>query len=105
MAMPKKPMIYIVESIAGGKPPVEPRNGKPALTPDRKHNHQRRIEMRSFLRLICSTAILSLGIVSTPAWSADIPCDTAKLIVPWKAGGGTDVDTPSSDHTTLFTHV
>lgn len=26
-----------------------------------------------------------------PAHAADIPCDTAKLIVPWKAGGGTHV--------------
>ncbi|MEH6632870.1 MAG: tripartite tricarboxylate transporter substrate binding protein [Halopseudomonas aestusnigri] len=32
----------------------------------------------------------TLGLASQ-ATAADIPCDTAKLIVPWKAGGGTDV--------------
>lgn len=29
--------------------------------------------------------------VALPATAADIPCDTAKLIVPWKAGGGTHI--------------
>ena len=29
--------------------------------------------------------------MSGPAMAADIPCKTAKLIVPWKAGGGTHV--------------
>jgi tripartite-type tricarboxylate transporter receptor subunit TctC len=28
---------------------------------------------------------------ATPSNAADIPCDTAQLIVPWKAGGGTHV--------------
>ena len=32
----------------------------------------------------------ALGL-SAPAQAADIPCDTAQLIVPWKAGGGTHV--------------
>jgi tripartite-type tricarboxylate transporter receptor subunit TctC len=29
--------------------------------------------------------------ITGPARAADIPCDTAQLIVPWKAGGGTHV--------------
>lgn len=29
--------------------------------------------------------------LSAPAQAAEIPCDTAQLIVPWKAGGGTHV--------------
>ncbi len=40
------------------------------------------------------TACLGLSVaasVSTTAHAADIPCDTAKLIVPWKAGGGTHI--------------
>jgi tripartite-type tricarboxylate transporter receptor subunit TctC len=36
-------------------------------------------------------AVVLLGWVSGPAMAADIPCKTAKLIVPWKAGGGTHV--------------
>lgn len=32
-----------------------------------------------------------VGLASVPASAAEIPCDTAKLIVPWKAGGGTHV--------------
>ena len=35
--------------------------------------------------------VVLLGWVSGPAMAADIPCKTAKLIVPWKAGGGTHV--------------
>ena len=34
---------------------------------------------------------LATGSLLTTAQAADIPCDTAKLIVPWKAGGGTHV--------------
>ena len=37
-----------------------------------------------------AVAVLALGL-SAPAQSAEIPCDTAQLIVPWKAGGGTHV--------------
>lgn len=29
--------------------------------------------------------------MSTPAQAADLSCSTAKLIVPWKAGGGTHI--------------
>lgn len=37
-------------------------------------------------------AVLATGLVfSLAAGAADIPCSTAKLIVPWKAGGGTHV--------------
>ena len=37
-----------------------------------------------------AAAVLALGLTA-PAQAADIPCDTAQLIVPWKAGGGTHV--------------
>ena len=36
-------------------------------------------------------ALGTLSLTSTTAHAADIPCDTARLIVPWKAGGGTHV--------------
>ncbi len=36
-------------------------------------------------------AALALAVTGTSAQAADIPCRTAKLIVPWGAGGGTDV--------------
>ena len=36
-------------------------------------------------------ALGTLSLTSTTAHAADIPCDTASLIVPWKAGGGTHV--------------
>lgn len=36
--------------------------------------------------------IAGLGLaVALPATAAEIPCDTANLIVPWKAGGGTHI--------------
>jgi tripartite-type tricarboxylate transporter receptor subunit TctC len=47
--------------------------------------------MRSLFRIAGSIAALTLALVSLPASAADIPCKTAKLIVPWKAGGGTHV--------------
>lgn len=46
---------------------------------------------------MASAAIALAGLIGTSAVTssaasaADIPCDTAKLIVPWKAGGGTHV--------------
>ena len=41
-------------------------------------------------RFAAATALCAFtGIL--PAQAADIPCDTAKLIVPWKAGGGTHI--------------
>ena len=36
-------------------------------------------------------AALAVALVTVPAQSADFRCSTAKLIVPWKAGGGTHV--------------
>ena len=47
--------------------------------------------MKILVKLICSMAVVLLGWVSGPTMAADIPCKTAKLIVPWKAGGGTHV--------------
>ena len=43
-------------------------------------------------RLLATAAagIMAVGVTAT-AHAADIPCETAKLIVPWKAGGGTHV--------------
>ncbi|MEM7777778.1 MAG: tripartite tricarboxylate transporter substrate binding protein [Pseudomonadota bacterium] len=45
-----------------------------------------------FLRWIgaAATTVVALGTASS-AFAADLPCTTAKLIVPWKAGGGTQV--------------
>ncbi|MBL4906614.1 MAG: hypothetical protein JKX94_04105, partial [Sneathiella sp.] len=37
------------------------------------------------------TAIAVASMSSTVQAAPDIPCGTAKLIVPWGAGGGTDV--------------
>ena len=45
---------------------------------------------RLFKVALYSAAAVAL-IGATPASAADIPCSTAKLIVPWKAGGGTHV--------------
>ena len=45
--------------------------------------------MKKFLTAAAAGA-LALGL-ATPSQAADIPCDTAQLIVPWKAGGGTHV--------------
>ena len=47
--------------------------------------------MKILVKLICSLTVVLLGWMSGPAMAADIPCKTAKLIVPWKAGGGTHV--------------
>jgi tripartite-type tricarboxylate transporter receptor subunit TctC len=38
-----------------------------------------------------TVALLALAVAGAPARAADIPCGTAKLIVPWSPGGGTDV--------------
>jgi len=43
------------------------------------------------LVLSASTALALGALMAAPASAADIPCSTAKLIVPWKAGGGTHV--------------
>ncbi len=49
--------------------------------------------MRKSLAAVGGVLALSLTAVTptAPAHAADIACDTAKLIVPWKAGGGTHV--------------
>ncbi len=36
-------------------------------------------------------AIVAITLGAMPAIAAGLPCSTAKLIVPWGAGGGTDV--------------
>ena len=41
--------------------------------------------------VLASTAVVAGLAMSTPIIAADLDCDTAKLIVPWGAGGGTDV--------------
>ena len=46
------------------------------------------------LRRIATTAVLAVAAFTMgalPAKAAEMPCSTAKLIVPWKAGGGTHV--------------
>jgi len=45
---------------------------------------------RLFTTLVMSAAALAVS-GTMAAQAADIPSDTAQLIVPWKAGGGTDV--------------
>lgn len=47
--------------------------------------------MTSLFRTTASIAVLAFGLILLPASAATIPCKTAKLIVPWKAGGGTHV--------------
>lgn len=41
--------------------------------------------------LAAGAAAIVGAVASAPASAANIPCSTAKLIVPWKAGGGTHV--------------
>ncbi len=41
--------------------------------------------------IIGSSTVAVMLALSAPGLAADIPCSTAKLIVPWKAGGGTQV--------------
>ncbi len=46
------------------------------------------------MRRIATTAVLALAVFTmgaVPAKAVEFPCGTAKLIVPWKAGGGTHV--------------
>jgi len=44
-----------------------------------------------FKGMLASTAIIAGFAMSAPAMAADLDCKTAKLIVPWGAGGGTDI--------------
>ena len=46
------------------------------------------------MRRIATTAVLAVvafTMGAVPAKAVELPCRTAKLIVPWKAGGGTHV--------------
>jgi len=45
----------------------------------------------SGLKVAVAAAIAGLGIAATPASAVELPCSTAKLIVPWGPGGGTSV--------------
>ncbi|MGI9433884.1 MAG: Bug family tripartite tricarboxylate transporter substrate binding protein [Geminicoccaceae bacterium] len=47
--------------------------------------------MRSLLSITPAFLLALTALGTGPAKAADIPCDTAQLIVPWKAGGGTHV--------------
>ncbi len=44
-----------------------------------------------FKGLLASATVIAGFAMSTPAFAADLNCNTAKLIVPWGAGGGTDI--------------
>ncbi|NQV99989.1 MAG: tripartite tricarboxylate transporter substrate binding protein [Rhodospirillales bacterium] len=44
-----------------------------------------------FACLFTGVAAVGLSTAPTPAQAVDLPCDTAKLIVPWAAGGGTHI--------------
>ena len=43
------------------------------------------------LQAAAAAAILAAVALPSQAQAVDLPCRTAKLIVPWGAGGGTDV--------------
>ena len=47
--------------------------------------------MNRIIKQLLLSAAATAIFAATPAAAADIPCSTAKLIVPWKAGGGTHV--------------
>ena len=40
---------------------------------------------------ILGAIAVALVLTSTPAWSQEFPCESAKLVVPWARGGSTDV--------------
>lgn len=47
---------------------------------------------KTFLSMTATVALAAGSMtMGSTAHAADIPCDTAKLIVPWKAGGGTHI--------------
>lgn len=47
--------------------------------------------MRSKLPIVAAALAAALAVPTGPSAAQDIPCNTARLIVPWGAGGGTDV--------------
>ena len=46
---------------------------------------------KGLLYTVFAAGALAFATAAAPAGAADIPCGTAKLIVPWGPGGGTDV--------------
>ena len=46
---------------------------------------------KGFLYTVFAAGALAFATAAAPVGAADIPCGTAKLIVPWGPGGGTDV--------------
>jgi tripartite-type tricarboxylate transporter receptor subunit TctC len=56
------------------------------------HREERTMMKFFAIRVVAAAATaLILSINLAPALAADIPCSTAKLIVPWNAGGDTDI--------------
>ncbi len=54
--------------------------------------HQpRETDVRSLFKTVFASAAAITVLGAAPLKAAEIPCDTAQLIVPWKAGGGTHV--------------
>ena len=47
--------------------------------------------LKHLVRAGAAATVAAFAFTSIPAHAADLPCRTAKLIVPWGAGGGTDV--------------
>lgn len=47
--------------------------------------------MKTVFTKVAAAAVVCGFAGALPAQAADIPCNTAKLIVPWKAGGGTHI--------------
>ena len=47
--------------------------------------------MNRIIKALLTSAAAAAIFAASPVVAADIPCSTAKLIVPWKAGGGTHV--------------
>ena len=46
---------------------------------------------KGFTRTILGAAVAAFVVAASPALAIELPCSTAKLIVPWGPGGGTDV--------------
>ena len=46
---------------------------------------------KGFTSSLLAAGAIAVAMAASPVQAADIPCGTAKLIVPWNPGGGTDV--------------
>ncbi len=46
---------------------------------------------KGFTLTILGAAVAAFAVAASPALAVELPCSTAKLIVPWSPGGGTDV--------------